>query len=55
MKKLSAERLATLIQQAVTDPSYRQRAAAIAERVRAEDGSDRVVQALDRPKRGSLT
>ena len=55
MKKLSAERLATLIQQAVTDPSYRQRAAVIAEHVRAEDGSDRVIQALHRPGSGSLT
>lgn len=50
MRTLSADRLADLTQQAVNDRSYRQRAAAIAERVRAEDGAARVVEAV-RPLR----
>ncbi|GAA3245851.1 glycosyltransferase [Nonomuraea helvata] len=52
MRKLSAERLAALIQQAVTDRSYRQRATAIADRIRKEDGSGQVIQALERIERG---
>jgi len=48
MAKLSAERLAALIREAVTEPSYRRRAEAIADHVREEDSSGRGVYALDR-------
>jgi sterol 3beta-glucosyltransferase len=37
-KKLTAERLADAIRQVVTDPSMRERAAALGEKIRAEDG-----------------
>ena len=53
MRKLSPERLAELIRQAVTDPSYGRRATAIAEQVRLEDGSRYVLQALERIERGT--
>lgn len=47
LKRLSAERLATLIHQAVSEPAYRQRAQAVAGQVRAEDGAARVAAILD--------
>jgi sterol 3beta-glucosyltransferase len=46
LNRLSRDRLAQLIQQAVSEPSYRRRAAAVAEHVRAEDGAGRVVDVL---------
>lgn len=46
MRKLTAEGLATLIRQAVTNGTYRDRATAVAERVRAEDGAGRIVEAV---------
>lgn len=52
MKNLSAGRLAALIQEAVTDRSYRRRAEALAGRIHAEDGSARVIEALERLRPG---
>jgi UDP:flavonoid glycosyltransferase YjiC (YdhE family) len=45
-KRLSADRLAGLIQKAVSEPAYRRQAAAVAERVSAEDGAARVLGTL---------
>jgi UDP:flavonoid glycosyltransferase YjiC (YdhE family) len=42
-QKLTVERLAQAIQQAVTDPAIRQRAAALGAKIRAEDGIGRAV------------
>lgn len=53
-KRLAAERLADLIRQAVAEPTYRERAAAVSARVRAEDGVRGVVEmlaGLDPPSR----
>lgn len=47
LKRLSAERLATLIRQAVSEPAYRRCAQAVAGQVRAEDGAARVAAVLD--------
>jgi UDP:flavonoid glycosyltransferase YjiC (YdhE family) len=52
LRRLSAERLAALIRQAVSDPAYRRRAEAVAERVRREDGAGRVAEALARTPAG---
>lgn len=46
LQSLAAPRLATLIQQAVTEPSYRRTAQAIADRIRTEDAASRVVEAV---------
>jgi UDP:flavonoid glycosyltransferase YjiC (YdhE family) len=54
LKRLSVERLAQLIRQAVSEPSYRQRATAVAEQVRGEDGASRVVETLGRLASGAL-
>jgi sterol 3beta-glucosyltransferase len=48
LRRLTADRLATLIKRAVSEPGYRERARLVAERVRAEDGAGHVVRALDR-------
>ncbi len=48
LKRLTADRLAELIRQAVSEPGYRSRATAVAERVRAEDGAGRVAETLHR-------
>ena len=45
-KKLTAERLAAAIHQAVSDPVMRQRAAALGVRVRAEDGVGQAVKII---------
>ncbi|MCP3803087.1 glycosyltransferase [Allokutzneria sp. A3M-2-11 16] len=47
-RELTADRLAALIREAVTDESYRVRAEAIADRVRAEDGAARVAEVVAR-------
>lgn len=47
-QKLTAEKLAVAIQQAVGDETIRQRAAAIGERIRAEDGVGRGVELVER-------
>ncbi len=46
IKKLAAARLAAAIEAAVTDPALRVRAAALGERIRAEDGVARAVEAF---------
>ncbi|MFD0491300.1 glycosyltransferase [Saccharopolyspora spinosporotrichia] len=46
LKQLSAQRLAELIGQAVSDPAYRRRAREVADGVRAEDGAGRVAEAV---------
>ncbi len=52
-KKLTAERLARAIQQAVTDPAMRQRAASLGAKIRAEDGIARAVEVVQQiEKRG---
>ncbi len=45
-KKLTVERLAAAVKAAVSDPSYARAAAAIGERVRAEDGAGATVAAV---------
>ncbi len=45
-KKLTAECLAAAIHQAVTDPVMRQRAAALGEKIRAEDGVGQAVKII---------
>ncbi len=45
-KKLTAERLAAAIHQAVTDPGMRQRVAALGEKIRAEDGVGQAVRVI---------
>jgi sterol 3beta-glucosyltransferase len=55
-KKLTVERLAQAIHQAVTDPAMRQRAAHLGSNIRAEDGIARavdVVQHLSHPPNGA--
>lgn len=47
-KDLTADRLGTLIRQAVTEPGYRERASALGAAVRAEDGAGRVIDYLNR-------
>jgi sterol 3beta-glucosyltransferase len=47
-KRLSAERLAEALHEATTDKSIRDHAAALGERIRAEDGVARAVEALER-------
>jgi UDP:flavonoid glycosyltransferase YjiC (YdhE family) len=47
-RQLSAERLAAAIIEATTDPTIQARAAALGERIRAEDGIGAVVRMLDR-------
>jgi sterol 3beta-glucosyltransferase len=44
---LTAESLAAAIQQAVTDREMRERAAALGERLRAEDGVGRAVALIE--------
>jgi UDP:flavonoid glycosyltransferase YjiC (YdhE family) len=44
--KLSSERLAAVIRQAVINPTIRARAAALGYRIRSEDGVGRAVEAL---------
>ncbi|MFJ8441577.1 glycosyltransferase [Kitasatospora griseola] len=51
-RDLTAERLASAIRQAVTDPAYRDFAAAAAARMAKEDGADRVVDLVARLGRG---
>ncbi len=46
-KRLTAEKLAAAITQAVSDAGMRQRAAALGERIRAEDGIRRAVAAVE--------
>ncbi len=45
-KRLTADRLAHAIQQAVTDPGMRQRAASLGARIRAEDGIGKAVAVI---------
>ena len=45
--RLTAERLAEAIRQAVTDPLMRQRAAALGEEIRLEDGVGNAVKIID--------
>ena len=55
-KKLTAERLAQAIQDAVTDQTMRQRAAHLGSKIQAEDGIARavaVVQQIERPSGAS--
>jgi sterol 3beta-glucosyltransferase len=47
-QRLSAARLASLVREAVSQPSFRRGAQALAARVRAEDGAGRVIEALRR-------
>lgn len=47
-KDLTADRLGTLIRQAVTESGYRERASALGAAVRAEDGAGRVIDYLNR-------
>jgi len=47
-KRLSAERLAHAIQVAATDARIRERALALGERIRSEDGVTRAVEAIER-------
>jgi UDP:flavonoid glycosyltransferase YjiC (YdhE family) len=49
--RLTAERLANAIMQAVTDPAMRQRAKALGEKVRAEDGVGEAVRIIARWRR----
>ncbi|MFC7584389.1 glycosyltransferase [Nonomuraea antimicrobica] len=44
--RLSPERLAASLRTAATEPSYRRRAAALSERLQAEDGAGAVVEVL---------
>ncbi|GGR02552.1 glycosyltransferase [Kitasatospora griseola] len=53
-RDLTAERLASAIRQAVTDPSHRECAAAAAARMAKEDGAGRVVDLVARLGRGDL-
>ena len=48
IKRLSAEKLAEAIHMAVTDSGLRARAAALGEKVRAEDGVARAVEIIER-------
>lgn len=57
-KKLTAEQLAAAIQTAVTDSGLRARAAALGEKIRAEDGVARAIEIIEHhahgyPKRAS--
>jgi UDP:flavonoid glycosyltransferase YjiC (YdhE family) len=45
-RKLSAEHLADVIRRVTTDSRMRERAATLAERIRAEDGVTRAVEAF---------
>lgn len=45
-QELSAPRLASLVQRAVSEPAYRRAARAIADRIRAEDAPARVIEAV---------
>jgi UDP:flavonoid glycosyltransferase YjiC (YdhE family) len=45
-QRLSPPRLASFIQQAVSQPSYRRAAQSIAERIRLEDGAGCVIEAV---------
>ncbi|HDN27502.1 MAG TPA: glycosyltransferase, partial [Thioploca sp.] len=47
-KKLSVERLTAAITTAVTDKKMQERAAALGERIRAEDGVARAVEFINR-------
>ncbi|MEV7121601.1 glycosyltransferase [Kitasatospora griseola] len=53
-RDLTAERLASAIRQAVTDPSHRECAATAAARMAKEDGAGRVVDLVARLGRGDL-
>ena len=48
IKKLSAEKLAEAINTAVTDSALRARAAALGEKIRAEDGVTNAVEIIER-------
>jgi UDP:flavonoid glycosyltransferase YjiC (YdhE family) len=50
--KLTAERLAEAITQAVTDPGMRQRAVELGEKVRSEDGVGNAVRIIDQHIKG---
>jgi UDP:flavonoid glycosyltransferase YjiC (YdhE family) len=52
--KLTAERLAAAVKAAVTDPSFRDRAATVGEHVRKEDGAGATLDAV-RLLAGDLT
>jgi sterol 3beta-glucosyltransferase len=45
--KLTAEKLAAAIRIAVTDPAMRARAAALGEKIRAEDGTGQAVALIE--------
>ena len=47
LKKLTAERLADLVRQAVSDPAYRRRAEELSAGIRSEDGAGRVVDFVE--------
>jgi sterol 3beta-glucosyltransferase len=48
-KKLTAERLAAAIEQAVSDPAMRGKAAEVGAKIRAEDGVARAVEIIGAP------
>jgi UDP:flavonoid glycosyltransferase YjiC (YdhE family) len=48
IKSLTAEKLAVAIQTAVSDTALRARAAALGEKIRAEDGLARAVEIIER-------
>jgi UDP:flavonoid glycosyltransferase YjiC (YdhE family) len=47
-QRLSADRLAAAVSAAVSEPSYRTRAAELSRRISAEDGAGNVIAAIDR-------
>jgi len=54
-QKLSAERLAFFIGQAISQPSHRSTALSLAERIRVEDGAGRIVKAVSAIDDGRVT
>ncbi|WP_394841594.1 glycosyltransferase [Pendulispora brunnea] len=54
-QKLSAERLAFFIGQAITQPTHRSAALSLAERIRTEDGAGRIVQVVSAIDDGRVT
>ena len=47
-RKLTADNLASAIQQAATDTGMQQRAAALGEKIRAEDGTEQAVSLIEK-------
>ena len=50
LPKLTPDRLAGALRSVTTDPRYAARAAAVAARLTAEDGSTRILRWLERPR-----